>query len=121
MPTVGDMAAKVLKQLAPLALAEEWDNVGLLVGDEQWPADRVMTCLTVARQRCRKRSIAPPQLDRLAFSPFPSTPIRTITPATTVGRAGYCSISSAIRSPSTVPTRHFIPLRPASINTWRSV
>ena len=46
MPTVGDIA-QVLKQLAPLALAEEWDNVGLLVGYEAWPADRVMTCLTV--------------------------------------------------------------------------
>ena len=46
MPTVGDVA-HVLEQLAPLSLAEEWDNVGLLVGDAQWPADRVMTCLTI--------------------------------------------------------------------------
>ena len=46
MPTVGEVA-QVLEQLAPLALAEEWDNVGLLVGDADWPADRVMTCLTV--------------------------------------------------------------------------
>src|SRR5690606_13408146 len=35
-----------LERLAPLALAESWDNVGLLVGDRQNVARRVMTCLT---------------------------------------------------------------------------
>lgn len=36
-----------LRSLAPLALAEDWDNVGLLVGDEHGAARRVMTCLTL--------------------------------------------------------------------------
>jgi dinuclear metal center YbgI/SA1388 family protein len=36
-----------LEQFAPLHLAEEWDNVGLLVGDRQRQVARIMTCLTV--------------------------------------------------------------------------
>ncbi|MBX3439535.1 MAG: Nif3-like dinuclear metal center hexameric protein [Planctomycetaceae bacterium] len=36
-----------LKEFAPLQLAEDWDNVGLLVGDERSTVERVMTCLTL--------------------------------------------------------------------------
>jgi dinuclear metal center YbgI/SA1388 family protein len=36
-----------LKRFAPLELAEDWDNVGLLVGDADADARKVMTCLTV--------------------------------------------------------------------------
>ena len=33
---------------APLDLAEDWDNVGLLAGDRHQPAGRLMTCLTIS-------------------------------------------------------------------------
>ncbi len=46
MPTVADLA-HFLKQLAPPTLAADWDNVGLLLGDETTAVQRVMTCLTV--------------------------------------------------------------------------
>lgn len=46
MATVADLAAH-LQQLAPLELAAEWDNVGLLLGDPAAQVARVMTCLTV--------------------------------------------------------------------------
>ena len=36
-----------LNQFAPIQLGEEWDNVGLLVGDRQLSAERIMTCLTI--------------------------------------------------------------------------
>ncbi|MCC9599481.1 Nif3-like dinuclear metal center hexameric protein [Stieleria sp. JC731] len=36
-----------LAQIAPLSLAESWDNVGLLLGDRATEVSRVMTCLTV--------------------------------------------------------------------------
>lgn len=36
-----------LQQFAPLELAEEWDNVGLLIGDENASVSRVITCLTL--------------------------------------------------------------------------
>ncbi len=39
--------ARVLCDLAPLELAESWDNVGLLLGDVDRPVSRVMTCLTL--------------------------------------------------------------------------
>lgn len=46
MPTVADLTA-ALKAFAPLSLAAEWDNVGLLLGDAAAPVQRVLTCLTV--------------------------------------------------------------------------
>ncbi|QDT12919.1 Nif3-like dinuclear metal center hexameric protein [Planctomycetes bacterium K23_9] len=36
-----------LARIAPLRLAETWDNVGLLVGDRRQSIRRVMTCLTI--------------------------------------------------------------------------
>ncbi len=46
MPTVANIA-DFLQAFAPLELAEEWDNVGLLLGDKASCAERIMTCLTV--------------------------------------------------------------------------
>ena len=46
MPTVADVAAH-LEHLAPTLTAADWDNVGLLLGSADGPAERVMTCLTV--------------------------------------------------------------------------
>src|SRR5688572_12454343 len=84
MPIVGEVA-QVLEQLAPLGLAEDWDNVGLLVGESQWPADRVMTCLTVTADTVAE---AIEQRANLIVShhPLPFRPVKTITSATTVGR-----------------------------------
>ncbi len=45
---VVDSICQTLAQIAPLALAETWDNVGLLVGDRTRSVQRVMTCLTVS-------------------------------------------------------------------------
>jgi dinuclear metal center YbgI/SA1388 family protein len=36
-----------LEKFAPLSLAADWDNVGLLLGDADQPAERILTCLTV--------------------------------------------------------------------------
>jgi len=38
---------KALSTIAPLELAEEWDNVGLIVGRLGDEIERVMTCLTL--------------------------------------------------------------------------
>lgn len=101
MPSVGDIA-QVLKQLAPLALAEEWDNVGLLVGDEQWPAARVMTCLTITPATVQEAIDQGANLI-VSHHPLPFRPVRTITPATTVGRLLLDLIrnSIAVYSPHT--------------------
>lgn len=42
--TVGDVA-KVLDEIAPPALAQSWDNVGLLVGDSNAPCRSVLCCI----------------------------------------------------------------------------
>ena len=38
---------EVLNTIAPLHLAESWDNVGLLLGDFNAPVHHIMTCLTI--------------------------------------------------------------------------
>lgn len=48
--TPGESLARicsVLAEVAPVRLAEDWDNVGLLVGDRRAEISRVMTCLTI--------------------------------------------------------------------------
>ena len=47
MPTVADITA-FLDAFAPPALAEPWDNVGLLLGDRAAEITAVMTCLTLS-------------------------------------------------------------------------
>ena len=46
MPLLSEITT-FLRQLAPPALAETWDNVGLLVGDEARSISAAMTCLTL--------------------------------------------------------------------------
>jgi dinuclear metal center YbgI/SA1388 family protein len=46
MPTVSTVTA-FLDDFAPPRLAADWDNVGLLVGDERQSVERIMTCLTI--------------------------------------------------------------------------
>jgi dinuclear metal center YbgI/SA1388 family protein len=84
VPTVGEVA-HVLEQLAPLTLAEEWDNVGLLVGDAEWPAARVMTCLTITADTVSEAIEHQANLI-VSHHPLPFRPIKSITSATTVGR-----------------------------------
>lgn len=43
---LGDVL-RILDTIAPLRLAESWDNVGLLLGDPEAEVRHVMTCLTV--------------------------------------------------------------------------
>ena len=45
-PTVGDIAS-VMEAIAPTALAQDWDNVGLLAGDPADPVRSVLLCIDV--------------------------------------------------------------------------
>jgi dinuclear metal center YbgI/SA1388 family protein len=84
MAKVGEVA-RVLEQFAPLALAEEWDNVGLLVGDPEWPAARVMTCLTITGDTVSEAIDEKANLI-VSHHPLPFRPVKSITSATTAGR-----------------------------------
>lgn len=46
MPDINQVQ-QFLDEFAPLRLAAEWDNVGLLLGDRTRPAARIMTSLTI--------------------------------------------------------------------------
>lgn len=84
MPTISDIAAS-LEQFAPTSLAEDWDNVGLLVGSPAWPAKRVMTCLTVTPATVVEAMRERAELI-VSHHPMPFQPLSTITSATTAGR-----------------------------------
>ena len=45
--TAADLHA-ALEQIAPAALAEPWDNVGLLLGEPDWPASRVLLTIDLS-------------------------------------------------------------------------
>ena len=51
MPTVADVLAAV-DRLAPLRQAEEWDNVGLILGDADRRAQRVLVALDASDATC---------------------------------------------------------------------
>lgn len=91
-----------LDELAPRHLAEEWDNVGLLVGDPAQPVGRVMTCLTItpatAAEAVRERADL-----IVTHHPLPFKPLTRITSDHTPGRLLLQLIRAgiAVHSPHT--------------------
>ena len=83
MTSVGDIC-KTLGQIAPVCLAAEWDNVGLLVGDRQSAVTHVMTCLTVTPETVAE-AIAKQAGLIVTHHPFPFAPLKTITTDTNLG------------------------------------
>jgi dinuclear metal center YbgI/SA1388 family protein len=84
MTTVNDVITQ-LERLAPLALAETWDNVGLLVGWRERPVRRLMTCLTATEPTVREAIEG--QADLLVpHHPIPFRPANRVSDDTTVGR-----------------------------------
>lgn len=73
-----------LEQLAPARLAEQWDNVGLLVGNPQSGVDRVMTCLTVTPASAAEAIAGRAELI-VSHHPFPFHALKRITTETPAG------------------------------------
>ncbi|MEL7497210.1 MAG: Nif3-like dinuclear metal center hexameric protein [Planctomycetota bacterium] len=67
-----------LEQFAPTRLAEDWDNVGLLVGDRQGQAKAVMTCLTVTPETVEEAIEQNADLI-VSHHPLPFRPLKRIT------------------------------------------
>jgi len=84
MPTIAEIVER-LEGFAPPKLAEEWDNVGLLVGDPDWPATRILTCLTVTPATVAEAIAERVELI-VTHHPLPFHPLKSITPNTTAGR-----------------------------------
>ncbi|MEE8452144.1 MAG: Nif3-like dinuclear metal center hexameric protein [Thermoguttaceae bacterium] len=97
-----DAIAAFLKDFAPTGLAEDWDNVGLLVGDPARDVGRVMTCLTVTPASAAEAIRDKADLI-VAHHPMPFQPVRRLTTETTTGRLLLDLIAAriAVYSPHT--------------------
>ena len=77
MTKIADATA-VMADLAPLDLAEDWDNVGLLLGDPKSDLQRLMTCLTLTPDVVQEAINT--QADMIvAHHPLPFRPLKKIT------------------------------------------
>lgn len=91
-----------LQRIAPLGIAESWDNVGLLVGDPASSIGKVMTCLTL------NDGVLAEAIDRkiglvVSHHPIPFRPLTRITTEDPTGRILWRAMqhSIAIYSPHT--------------------
>ena len=84
MATVQDFCLFV-EAFAPTRLAEDWDNVGLLLGDRARTVSHVMACLTVTPESVREAVTAKVDLI-VTHHPMPFRPLKRITSDTVVGR-----------------------------------
>ncbi len=81
--------AEAMEQIAPVWTAEEWDNVGLLVGCDGWPARRVL--LTVDLTPAVLAEARKGRFDMvIAYHPPIFRPIKTMI----AGRTGQSSIAA---------------------------
>jgi dinuclear metal center YbgI/SA1388 family protein len=101
MLTIQDVC-HFLEEFAPAKLAEDWDNVGLLVGDEARPVTRIMTCLTVTPESAAEAIQEQADLV-VTHHPFPFRPLKQLTTQTTTGSLLLKLISGgvAVHSPHT--------------------
>jgi len=80
-----EMIADFLGRIAPLRLAEDWDNVGLLVGSPVRQVRRVMTCLTITPNVVAE-AIADKADMIVVHHPMPFHAFKRLTPETPPGR-----------------------------------
>lgn len=83
MPTIAD-AISQLEEIAPPELAEDWDNVGLLVGDPTSPLSKAMTCLTLTADVAEEAIGLGAQLV-VTHHPLPFRGLKTLTTETQDG------------------------------------
>ena len=77
MTTIQDVC-DFLDSFAPLRLAEDWDNVGLLVGDTKGEVRRLMTCLTVTPETAQEAIDRKVELI-VSHHPLPFRPLKRVT------------------------------------------
>lgn len=91
-----------IEAIAPPALAEEWDNVGLVVGDAARQARRVMTCLTLTEDVADEAIAGGADLV-ITHHPLPFRPLKRLTTDSPEGRMLWKLIGAevSIYSPHT--------------------
>lgn len=93
--TIIQDVCRFLDSFAPLRLAEDWDNVGLLVGDPSGTVQRIMTCLTVTPESAQEA------IDRRAelivsHHPLPFRPLKRVTTENTSAKLLWDLIRAGI-------------------------
>jgi len=94
MATVQDVS-DFLEGFAPSRLAEEWDNVGLLVGDPALLVRRLMTCLTVTPASADEATRENVDLI-VSHHPLPFRPLQRVTTDSVPGRLLWQLIRNGI-------------------------
>lgn len=91
-----------LHHFAPLELAESWDNVGLLLGDETAAVRKIMTCLTVTPASAAEAIAEHAELI-VSHHPILFKPVQRLTAETTEGKMllGLLRAGIAVYSPHT--------------------
>lgn len=91
-----------MQDFAPLEFAEEWDNVGFLVGDLNQTCSRLMTCLTITTDVIEEAVAGKVDLI-VSHHPFPFRPLKQITSNDLNGRMLLSLIQNqiAVYSPHT--------------------
>ena len=91
-----------LERFAPTELAEDWDNVGLLVGDAEAKVAKVMTCLTVTPETAAEAIERQADLI-VTHHPLPFRSVKKLTTQQTATRMLWDLIRAgiAIYSPHT--------------------
>ena len=91
-----------LDQFAPPRLAEEWDNVGLLVGDPSRSVKKIMTCLTITPGTAEEAVREDADLI-VSHHPLPFRSLKRLTTDNVPGRLllQLIEASIAIHSPHT--------------------
>ena len=101
MPTVADVR-QFMESLAPLDLAESWDNVGLLFGHEHVEVTTVLTCLTLTPDVAEEAIETGTQLV-ISHHPVLFRPVQRLTSETIEGEMllRLAAASVAVYSPHT--------------------
>lgn len=91
-----------MESFAPRRLAEDWDNVGLLIGDRDRTVEKVMTCLTVTPESVEEAVEKGAQLI-VTHHPVPFRSLKRITADSITGQLLLTLIENrcAIYSPHT--------------------
>ena len=86
---------QLVNELYPESTAASWDNVGLQVGDPDWPIDRVLVTLDVTHAVVDEAANHPNTLV-LAHHPLLFRPLARLTPDTAAGRTALAAATARV-------------------------
>lgn len=108
--------ADAIARIAPPALAEDWDNVGLVIGDPKWPLQPGPIVLTIdLTGPVLDEAIAAQACAIVAYHPPIFTPTKRITSA---DRAGTTVLECAARRIGVVSPHTALDAAPGGMCDW---